>query len=320
MPERKDDQAFQLALFESSDPRRPQPTLASPQALTAESTLAEARWWYTRHLEAGGHPPNTVSSYAYDVKKLAEQVGDRPLRLVEADDIGSFLQATQKKATRKRRLTSLRDLYGYLIRDLKLLNHDPTERFYPERIHLKTPIPLFESEQERLLATALEDSPRSFLLVYCMLELGLNRTEVLNLSTRHVDVSAPDRPLVYVHYDDPRWRHKERTLRADRRFTDALKEHSSNSADDRLFPMPPPSVNGAANRLAKAAGLDRPVTPQNLRDTWAVERAREGMGEDELLAALGLASDPRNRDSVRRYIKLARPPAASTRAEREAGS
>jgi len=50
------------------------------------------------------------------------------------------------------------------------------------------------------------------------------------------------------------------------------------------------------------------VTPQTLRDTFAVNRAREGADEAELLRLLGLADDSRNRMSVRRYIKLAEPP------------
>jgi integrase/recombinase XerD len=50
------------------------------------------------------------------------------------------------------------------------------------------------------------------------------------------------------------------------------------------------------------------VTPQLLRDTYAVDRAREGADEDRLLALLGLADDPRNRASVGRYIKLGAPP------------
>jgi hypothetical protein len=33
-----------------------------------------------------------------------------------------------------------------------------------------------------------------------------------------------------------------------------------------------------------------------------------GKDEDALLGVLGLATDPRNRDSVRRYIRLANPP------------
>jgi len=62
------------------------------------------------------------------------------------------------------------------------------------------------------------------------------------------------------------------------------------------------------NRNRENAGIAKKVTPETLRHTFAVERAKDGADEKQLLALLGLADDPRNRDSVRRYLKLAEPP------------
>jgi integrase/recombinase XerD len=62
------------------------------------------------------------------------------------------------------------------------------------------------------------------------------------------------------------------------------------------------------DRVRAAAGIEKEVTPQTLRHSFAVDRARAGATEEELLAVLGLADDPRNRSSVQRYLKLAAPP------------
>ncbi len=77
---------------------------------------------------------------------------------------------------------------------------------------------------------------------------------------------------------------------------------------DLLFPVGFQAVNGMVNRVAKNAGLTQSVTPQTLRHTFAFERARNGATEDDLIELLGLADDPRNRESVRRYLSLAEPP------------
>jgi len=77
---------------------------------------------------------------------------------------------------------------------------------------------------------------------------------------------------------------------------------------DRLFPYGFQAVNGMVERVRRAAGITKEVTPSTLRHTFAVERAKDGADEEQLLALLGLADDPRNRASVRRYIKLAEPP------------
>jgi integrase/recombinase XerD len=62
------------------------------------------------------------------------------------------------------------------------------------------------------------------------------------------------------------------------------------------------------DRVRIAAGIEKEVTPQTLRHTFAVDRATAGASEDDLLALLGLADDARNRASVQRYLKLAAPP------------
>ena len=76
----------------------------------------------------------------------------------------------------------------------------------------------------------------------------------------------------------------------------------------RLFPVGPQAVNGMVERLREAAGIDKEVTPNVLRHTFAVDQARQGADQKQLLALLGLADDPRNRASVNRYLKLAEPP------------
>ena len=62
------------------------------------------------------------------------------------------------------------------------------------------------------------------------------------------------------------------------------------------------------DRVRRAARIDRTITPRTLRDTFAVNRARAGVTEDELIQELGLADDLRNRQSVRRYLAFATPP------------
>jgi integrase/recombinase XerD len=74
-----------------------------------------------------------------------------------------------------------------------------------------------------------------------------------------------------------------------------------------LFPVGFQAINGMVERVRTAAGITKMVTPQVLRHTFAVDRAKSGADEKQLLTLLGLADDPRNRESVRRYLKLASP-------------
>jgi len=145
-------------------------------------------------------------------------------------------------------------------------------------------------------------------MCWLMLYLGLSRGEVLQLRRDHLDLADPETPLVYVFYDNARWRDKERKLQATSELIELYHAFEREyEPQDKLFVMLPQSVNKMTERVARNAGISKHVSPQILRDTYSVERAKAGAGEEELLSLLGLADDPRNRMSVRRYIKLASP-------------
>lgn len=298
-----------LPLFETGVDARPTGHVALIPDLSGEASIDTARYWFRRHLEQSGHPKNTVKSYSYDLSIFEILIGPKHLAEILPRDIAYYLDDAATRSTRKRRLTSVSALFKYLIGTAKVLELDPTADFYPTHIPLKTPHPLFEEEQARLLSAAADDGIRARAAIWLMLRLGLTRAELLNLHSSHIDLSDPDQPVVYIYYENPRNRGKERKLSAGAEFAPIYAELAEEYAPlGRLFPILPQSVNKLVDRVTLAAGISKPVSPQLLRDTFAVERARLGAGEDDLLALLGLANDARNRMSVQRYLKLAAPP------------
>ncbi|MGI8586065.1 MAG: tyrosine-type recombinase/integrase [Chloroflexia bacterium] len=279
--------------------------------LTASSSLEVARWWYRRHLEQEHRPINTISSYMYDLALLQDFIGPKPVEKISEGDVRRFLDLTVNKSTRKRRLTSIGGLFRYLIKDEKLLTVDPSDKFFPDFIQLKTPQVLFPQEQERMLAAAKDENLRTYLMVWLLLKLGLTRAELLALKVDHVDMSEPEQPIVYVFYEEVRWQPKERKLAATAEFGTSFRHFLAEyKPERRVFEMMPQSVNKLVDRVAVAAEINKRVTPQSLRDTFAVGQAEAGANDTKLLQILGLAPDSRNRRSVQRYTKLAQPPVA----------
>lgn len=304
------ERAGQPPLFEVTGRSSYAPLIGGVGALTPRSPLPVARYWFRRSLEQAQHPKNTVESYLYDLAIFEQVVGPKPIDEVTARDIARYLGEANTRSTRKRRLTSVSQLFKWLVHGAKMLEADPTASFYPDHIPLKTPRPLFEAEQRAILDAAVADSTRAGAVVWLLLRLGLSRGELLALRRDHIDFSDRAAPVVYIFYDNPRWRGKERKLSAGAELT-ALYEAfvADYGPADVLFELLPQSVNKLVERVARAAGISKQVSPQTLRDTYAVERAREGASEEQLLTLLGLADDSRNRMSVRRYLKLAAPPA-----------
>lgn len=288
--------------------------------LTAASSLPLARSWYRHALERAGRPANTIESYSYDLTVLENLIGPKPLNRISSSDIAKYLGEASSKTTRKRRLTSARRFFRYLIEEAKALKIDPTDGYYPHTIQLRLPVPLFANEQEAMMETARQDEPWSAVAIWLMMRLGLTRSELLSLKRDHIDRTDPERPVVYIFYDDITRQSKERKLAANAEFSemyDAFLE--ARNPVDLLFPVGRQAVNGMVERVRRAAGITKDVTPNTLRHTFAVEAARSGAETAELLKLLGLADDPRNRASVGRYIRLAEPALNSDDGTREHG-
>lgn len=299
----------QLELFATAAAGTLVPFPGGLPPLEASSSLEIAKAWYRRELELARRPPNTVQSYIYDLALMQRKIGPKPIDQITRRDIADYLTLSGGRASRKRRLTSARRFFRFLIDDARVLGADPTDGYYPHTIPLRSPVPLFTEEQETLLAVAAEDEPWSRIAIWLMLRLGLSRSELLALRREHIDLEDAARPVIYIFYDDPTKRAKERKLEADPEFASLYAEYLAIASPvDQLFPVFPATVNVMVDRVRQAAGIQKDVTPKTLRHTYAIDRAKEGADETQLLTLLGLADDPRNRTSVRRYLKLAEPP------------
>ena len=159
----------------------------SPEPLRPASTISEAAIHFHHYLARKRRPKNTIDSYLYDLAILAQQSPGKAVDRVTPDDITRFLGEANSPATRKRRLTSIRGFFRFLIDDGLVLSVNPTEDFYPNRVQLRTPDPLTLVEQNDLLAAAQRDEPWSLLAIVLMMQIGLSRSEVLGLERGHVD-------------------------------------------------------------------------------------------------------------------------------------
>ena len=110
------------------------PGLGGLPPLSPESSLDLARSWYRRELEQAGRPSNTVESYCYDLVVLEKLIGPKPISAIDQTDIARLLGDANGRATRKRRLTSARRFFRFLIDDARVLRSDPTEGHYPHTI------------------------------------------------------------------------------------------------------------------------------------------------------------------------------------------
>jgi integrase/recombinase XerD len=311
----------QPPLFDVTSEGRYEAEIGVIGPLRADSQLPVARYWFRQHLLEENRPVNTVKSYGYDLAKLEQVVGLKRIEQISQRDIAKFLGESITKSTKKRRLTTVSSFFKWLVEHERVLTSDPTESFYPDQIALKNPKPLHPDEQAAFLEAAMADSARAALMCWMMLRLGLGRGELLDLERMDIELSEAGTAEITVFPRRSQMRNKERKLEAPPEFGRLLETYEADGGGaGKLFEMLPQSVNKMVERIARQAGISKKVTPQSLRDTYAVELAKDGADEDQLLMILGLADDSRNRMSVQRYLKLGGPAVNSRLTTRQGDS
>lgn len=296
----------QLSFLDAASDDRAATAEEDGPPITPHTTLATARVWFRHHLEEQNRPHNTIESYIYDLVVLENRVTDKPLNRVSETDIAMYLADASSKVTRKRRLTSVKAFFNYLVDELKVLKIDPSTSFSPHPLEHNRPEILTAEEQGALIAAATGDEAWAAPAIWLMMHLGVGRAELLALKRDHIDRTADPGPDVLIAYDLPGKRSKQRTLTATADFAALYSLFLElRQPEDVLFPYGPQAVNGMLERVATRAGIKRRITPQLLRQTAAVEIARHGHSVNAMLAMLGLANDARNRETVRMFIAMA---------------
>ncbi len=304
--QRRGPTMHQLSFLDDASQPRETEHIDDRPPIVSSTTLATARVWFRQHLLDLGRPHNTVESYIYDLVVLEHRITDKPISRISETDIALYLADASSKVTRKRRLTSVKAFFKYLVEDLKVLKIGPAESFIPHPLEHKRPEILTPDEQKAIIGAALDDEAWSAPAIWLMLHLGVGRSELLALKRDHIDRTAEPGPEILIAYDTPGKLGKQRTLVADHIFAMMYTNFlETRNPTDTLFPYGPQAVNGMVERVARHAGIKRRITPQLLRQTAAVEMARTGKGVNEMLAILGMANDARNRETVRIYIDMA---------------
>jgi integrase/recombinase XerD len=213
---------------------------------------------------------------------------------------------TPAPKTMARRVTFLKNFFSWLANE-RIIKEDPSASLVLERPLPPLPELLFADEVQRLLDASAED-PRCHCLVYLVLQAGLKKEEVMALKVHHVDLSDPQAPAVTVHFPASTGKqHRERRLVLPAEFTQIFKSYQSKyKPTNELFVCTDRNLNYILARAVKAAGINKRVTLQLLRDTFAVQQLRTGVTLDALREKLGL-SDEAWLESKEKYRRLAFP-------------
>ncbi len=297
----------QLEMFPKGQPGRGSqgefgPPMAESGAVTPQTSLAAALGPFQDHMIRQGFTENTIKAFLGDMRLLGKYLDPRtPLGEISTKKLNDFLSWMLNKRgvpcspkTYARRVTTLKVFFGWLSNS-QVLPTDPAAPVVQQSVVAPLADILYDDEVEKLLETtrrlmeAEKPDARPHLLVSLVLQTGIKKGECMNIELRHIDASDPQNPTVFIRYDSPRYRHKERKLKLPADWLPVFQQYQAQyQPKERLFECTARNLEYVLHDVAGRAGLP-PISFDMLRWTSAVRDYKTGMEADTLRQKMGLS-------------------------------
>jgi len=271
--------------------------------ISSSSLLAPTINAWRLYLEDQDVSPHTVKAFLSDMNLLASYLPpDRIIGEISTSELNQFLDWMQKgrgvpcsPKTLARRITSLKAFFRWLHQYGAILI-DPAEKVPQKTVVSPIPTVLTGDEMRLILEKAaqhrrgLKPDARPHVLTSLLLETGIKKGECLNLNLNHLELEAPDGPLIFIRYSGPRNRYKERKIQLSEEWVDGFEEYAAQyEVKDRLFPWSPRRLEYLLEDLSLEANIDKHLSFDMCRWTCALNDWQSGMDHDKIRQKLGVS-------------------------------
>lgn len=279
------------------------------QKPSEDNTVMGTLLSYNTYLKSGGYSKYTPDDFTGDIKKLSLFLRDKSIKDIIPQDIQGFIANLKSpkgenlsEKTVSRKVSALNNYFNWLLAE-ETITQNPMEDIYNKRITSPLPDILFEIDCKQLLTTASNDS-RTYLLFLLLLETGIKKEELMNLTMQHFDFSDKYNPEVWVKHTGKK-KKKDRKLKLPKEIGDVFNDYVTvYNITETLFPLTDRMVRYLITDVAEKAGIKKKVSAQILRDTFAVLQLRRGENIEKVLTKLGLSVTTWE-DAKEKYLKLA---------------
>ncbi len=255
------------------------------------------------YLDDQGNSIHTIKAFSADLRLLASYLPpDRSLGKISTSELNNFLEWLQhgrgvpcSPKTLARRITSIKAFFRWLHQNGVILI-DPAEKVVQKSVISPLPTILTTSEMQAVLDAAeahrraARPDARYFTLVALLLYTGVKKGECLGLSPNHIDLEAPNNPLIFVRYASPRHRYKERKISLPEFWVEAYNEYKTQyELGDRIFPWSPRRLEYLLEDLSEEAGLEKHLSFDMCRWTCALNDWASETDRNKIRQKLGVS-------------------------------
>lgn len=271
--------------------------------ITANTAILPAINAYEIYLNDQGRSPYTVKAFLSDLRLMASYFPpDRTLGALTTSDLNDFFEWMQNERgvpcspkTLARRITTTKSFFRWLNKN-GVLVIDPAEKVVQRSVMSPLPTLLDDEEVQAILLAAdryrrkSKPDARPYALLYLILSTGIKKSECLGIHLNHLDLAAPDGPILFVKYASPVNRYKERKLVLPDDWIPAYEEYIAQySPVDRLFPWSPRRLEYLLEDIGNDAGLEKHLSFDMCRWTYALNEFRRGIDGDKIRQNLGVS-------------------------------
>jgi len=271
--------------------------------ISANTTIQPAINAYEIYLNDQGRSPYTVKAFLSDLRLMASYFPpDRALGAITTADLNNYFEWMQKERpvpcspkTLARRITTTKSFFRWLHKN-GVLMLDPAEKVVQHSVMSPLPIILSDDEVQAIMLAAdryrrnTKPDARPYALLYLLLTTGIKKSECLGIHLNHIDLTAPEGPLVFIRYASPVSRYKERKLVLAEDWLPAYEEYAAQYKPvDRLFPWSPRRLEYLLEDIGNDAGLDKHLSFDMCRWTYALGDYKRGIEPDRIRQNLGVS-------------------------------
>ncbi len=271
--------------------------------ITAETTLPPAIKGWRYFLIDQGRSEHTVKAFLGDLNLLVSYLPpNKAIGKITTNDLNNFLDWMLNERgipcspkTFARRITSIKSFFRWLT-ESGVLMINPAEKVIQKTVISPLPTVLTPQEVQQVLDAANryryaeKPDPRYFTLVSLLLSTGIKKGECINISPNHIQSDENEKPYLFIRYQNPQYRYKERKIDLPNNWIEAYQEYQTKyTLSDRLFPWSQRRLEYLLEDLGKEAGLTKHVSFDMCRWTCALQDWRSGMEHNKIRQKLGIS-------------------------------
>jgi len=272
--------------------------------ITANTTIMPAVMAYEMYLKDQGRSGYTVKAFLSDLRLMASQFPpDRTVSTITTTDLNNYFEWMQHERgiscspkTLARRITTTKSFFRWLHKNAVVLI-DPAEKVVQRSVMSPLPKVLDDDEVQAVLLAAdryrrdaKKPDARPFALLHLLLNTGIKKNECLNIHLNYIDLQAPDGPILFVRYATQANRYKERKLPLSEEWLPVYDEYIQQyNPVETLFPWSPRRLEYLLEDISKDAGLDKHLSFDMCRWTYALSQYKLGEEPNRIRQNLGVS-------------------------------